>query len=163
MKKIYFIIGIILIFLIAVVLIFKNTQNKNKNEILNQTNYGIEESIIKDENTQNEIIESIDQEKSEITSTDEASKDTTTQTVEKTQEIKKEEKSQTQIESKKQITTKQQESSQNQIKSEIQEQISKTIILEGQNDERHPIRGDKGQWYTESDWFEAEDMIFIEN
>lgn len=38
-----------------------------------------------------------------------------------------------------------------------------TVTTQG-SDERHPIKGDEGQWYTEGDWFELDgDVTFIEN
>lgn len=38
-----------------------------------------------------------------------------------------------------------------------------TVTTQG-SDERHPIKGDEGQWYTQGDWFELdEDVTFIEN
>lgn len=49
-----------------------------------------------------------------------------------------------------------------QVKNESNQE-NKTIIVEG-DDEKHYIKDDEDQWYTQSDWFEIDgDITFIEN
>jgi len=76
------------------------------------------------------------------------------------------EKKETKIEEKKNKPSNQtkQESQNNTNKNSADKNNKSTTLNIKGDDTKHPIRGDEGQWYTESDWFEIDgDMISIEN
>lgn len=169
-KKYIFRIGsIVLIILICMFIILEIEIKKEPNKKIEDTSSGIandtQENIIApvvEENTitENNIVESqsvTDDSKVENT----INKDTSENKKEKENVPKtntsNSNKSKSTSNTKKETTTKP-----NTTKQENNNK-KQTVTTQG-SDERHPIKGDEGQWYTEGDWFELEgDVTFIEN
>lgn len=167
-KKYIFRIGsIVLIILICMFIILEIEIKKDPNKSLEETLSGavndIQENIITpvvEENTitENNIIESQSvTEDSKVENT--INKDTSEnkkENVPKTN-TSNSNKSKDTSNTKKETTTKY-----NTTKQENNNK-KQTVTTQG-SDERHLIKGDEGQWYTEGDWFELEgDVTFIEN
>lgn len=164
-KYVITILSIVIVLLICMfaILTMKKEPNKKIEETLSGAVNDIQENIIApvvEENTttENNIVESQSvTEDSKVENT--TNKDTS--------ENKKENvpKTNTSNSNKSKSTSNTQKETTTKSNTTKQENNNKkqTVTTQG-SDERHPIKGDEGQWYTEGDWFELEgDVTFIEN
>lgn len=169
-KKYIFRIGsIVLIILICMFIILEIEIKKEPNKSLEETLSGavndIQENIIApvvEENTttENNIVES-----QSVTEDSKVENTTNKGTSENKNENENVPKTNTSNSNKSKATSNTKKETTTKSNTTKQENNNKkqTVTTQG-SDERHPIKGDEGQWYTEGDWFELEgDVTFIEN
>lgn len=114
---------------------------------------GTQKNIITNNSTENTVIEEIENELTENQSTSKSEKENTSKAKNTTNSKKNTSSSNTKKETTSTpVTTIQDEKNKKQ-----------TITVQGDG-EKHPIKGDEGQWTTESEWFELDgDVTFIED
>lgn len=152
-------IAIVLLICMFAILIMKKEPNKKIEDTSSGIVNDIQENIIApvvEENTitENNIVEN--QSVTEDSKVENTTNKGTSENVPKTN-TSNSNKSKATSNTKKETTTKT-----NTTKQENNNK-KQTVTTQG-SDERHPIKGDEGQWYTEGDWFELDgDVTFIEN
>lgn len=156
---------IMMVLIIALLELYKNSIEKNKEEeidVLTQSTNIIEtpvsnEIVPKTENENKIIKENVVTENIIVpTLTEESTK------IEKNKQNKNNSHIETKDDKTKDSSPERQEKTDNSKNTSKKDEEKISITVEG-SDEKYPILNDEGQWYTQSNWFEIdEDVTFIE-